>query len=203
MRAKDVMTTPVLTVAPTAPVEDAVALLTTNGVTALPVITSTGDLTGMVSEGDLLRHRVPADPTAHLMPPPAPEATRPTTVAEAMTPDPVTTWPEADVADIAAAMLKHDVRSIPVLDAGTVVGIVSRRDILRAMVRTDEVLAAETQHRLDDYAPHWTATVKAGVATVTGPYRDETDRAVVRALTRTVPGITEVHLMDTEPGRQE
>ncbi|MEV4343903.1 CBS domain-containing protein [Actinoplanes sp. NPDC049596] len=42
MRAKDVMTTPVLTVAPTAPVEDAATLLTTNGVTALPVVAPTG-----------------------------------------------------------------------------------------------------------------------------------------------------------------
>ncbi|MEU8813173.1 CBS domain-containing protein [Actinoplanes sp. NPDC048796] len=196
MRAKDVMTSPVVTVAPTAPVEAAVALLTENGVTALPVIASTGDLVGMVSEGDLLRHRVPADLTAHLLTPAPATETRPTAVAETMSSHPITTWPGADLAEIAETMLRHDVRSIPVLDDGTVVGIVSRRDILRAMVRTDEALAAEVQHRLDDYAPHWTATVKSGAATITGPFTDDTARAVVTALTRTVPGVVAVDLHD-------
>ncbi|XVU23320.1 CBS domain-containing protein [Actinoplanes sp. CA-054009] len=200
MRAKDVMTSPVVTVAPTAPVEEAVALLTSNSVTALPVVAAaTGALLGMVSEGDLLRHRVPADPTAHLLAPTPAEGARPTTVAEAMTPTPITTWPGADLADIAETMLRADVRSLPVVDDGTVVGIVSRRDILRAMVRTDEALAAEIQHRLDDYAPHWTATVRSGAATITGPFTGETDRAVVTALTRTVPGVTEVRLVSPPP----
>ncbi|SNY59998.1 CBS domain-containing protein [Paractinoplanes atraurantiacus] len=194
MRAKDVMTSPVLTVAPAAPVEEAVALLTSHGVTALPVVTEAGDLVGMVSEGDLLRHRVPVDRTAHMLAPPSPALDRPASVAEAMTPAPITTWPGADLADIAEAMLAGDVRSIPVLDDGAVVGIVSRRDILRAMVRTDEALAAEVQHRLDEYAPRWTATVKAGAATVTGPFGDDTERAVVTALTRTVAGVVAVHL---------
>ncbi|MFF5078911.1 CBS domain-containing protein [Actinoplanes sp. NPDC000266] len=199
MRAKDVMTSPVVTVAPSAPVEEAVALLTANNVTALPVVTEAGDLVGVVSEGDLLRHRVPADRTAHMLAPPPVEHTRPVTVAEAMSPSPITTWPGADLAEIAEAMLADDVRSIPVLDEGTVTGIVSRRDILRAMVRTDEVLAAEIQHRLDEYAPRWTATVKAGAATITGPFTDDTDRAVVTALTRTVAGVTEVRLVSPPP----
>ena len=66
VRAKDVMSSPVCTVQQTASVESAAALLTAKKVTALPVLDSTGRMAGMVSESDLLWHRVPVDPTAHL-----------------------------------------------------------------------------------------------------------------------------------------
>nr|WP_260415614.1 CBS domain-containing protein [Actinoplanes digitatis] len=103
------------------------------------------------------------------------------------------TRPGADVAEVADQMLRNDVRSMPVVDDDErLVGIISRRDILRAMVRGDDVLAAEVQHRLDEYADgrsRWTATVEDGVATVTGEFDDETERTVVTVMARTVPGI--------------
>ncbi|GID91559.1 CBS domain-containing protein [Amorphoplanes digitatis] len=97
------------------------------------------------------------------------------------------------MAEVADQMLRNDVRSMPVVDDDErLVGIISRRDILRAMVRGDDVLAAEVQHRLDEYADgrsRWTATVEDGVATVTGEFDDETERTVVTVMARTVPGI--------------
>ena len=71
MRAKDVMSSPAFTVAQTAPVESAVELITAKAVTALPVVGAEGQLVGVVSESDLLWHRVPADPSAHMSPPAA------------------------------------------------------------------------------------------------------------------------------------
>lgn len=41
--------------------------------------------------------------------------------------------------------------TLRVLDGDELVGIVSRRDILRALVRTDDVVCCEVQHRLDEY----------------------------------------------------
>jgi CBS domain-containing protein len=115
MRAKDIMSSPAYTVAQTASVESAAQLITAKAVTALPVLDDAGRLAGMVSESDLLWHRVPADPTAHLrrLPEPDPEQ-RPGLVVEVMTPYPVTTRPDADVAEVAQMMLEHDVRSLPV-----------------------------------------------------------------------------------------
>jgi CBS domain-containing protein len=196
MRAKDIMTRPVHTVAQDASVESAAELMTAHRITALPVVDRQGGLVGMVSEGDLLWHRVPPDPTAHMR---RREVTdpgaRPEIVSEVMAWDPYTVRPETDVAEVADLMLQHDVRSVPVVEDGGVVGIVSRRDVLRVMVRTDEVLRGEVQHRLDAYADgvsRWTATVTSGVARISGEFDTETERAVVAVLARTVPGIAAV-----------
>ena len=196
MRAKDIMTRPVHTVWQSASVESAAQMMTAHQVTALPVVDTAGTLVGMVSEGDLLWHRVPADPTAqvrrHTDTDPG---RRPGTVAEVMAWQPYTTRPDADVAEIADLMLQHDVRSVPVVEDGSIVGIVSRRDILQSMVRTDDVLAKEVQHRLDEYADgmrRWRASVTGGIARITGDFDNETEQAIVAVLARTVPGVAAV-----------
>jgi CBS domain-containing protein len=198
MRVKDIMSSPVYTVEQTSTVEAAATLMTAKSVTALPVLDDGGSLAGMVGESDLLWHRVPADPTAHLRPlPDTDPGQRPGMVAEVMSPYPVTTRPDTDVAEVAEAMLEYDVRSIPVLEDGDLVGIVSRRDILRAMVRGDDVLTAEVQHRLDEYGDgqrRWTATVEGGIARISGDFDDDTEQAVVAVLARTVPGVAGVDL---------
>jgi CBS domain-containing protein len=195
MRVRDIMTQPVFTVRSTDPVEGAAALLTDRGITAVPVVDDRNRLVGIVSEGDLLRNRVPEDPTAHLRAPAAPAPRRPRVVAEVMTHEVVTAWLTEDVADVAHTMLAHDVRSVPVLDGGHVVGIVSRRDILRTVVRSDDVLTHEVQDRLDAYAGgmrRWTATVTDGVVIVEGAFDDDTERNIVDTLARTVPGVASV-----------
>lgn len=204
MRARDIMTTPVHVIWQDASVESAADLLTEKSVTALPVVDGDGALVGMVSEGDLLWHRVPTDPTAHLwrhLDDTA--ARRPGVVREVMSRHPVTATPDADVADIADMMLRHDIRSVPIVEERTVAGIVSRRDILRTAVRGDDVLVKEIQHRLDEYADgerRWTATVDGGVAVVSGDFMGDTDRTVVTVLARTVPGISAVRLDVDAPG---
>jgi CBS domain-containing protein len=201
MRTRDLMTSPVHVTSPHDSVESAAALLTGASVTALPVVDAKGCLVGMVSEGDLLKLRVPEDPTAHLWRHlNADPQRRPGTVAEVMTHRPLTTTPDADVAEVAETMLKHDVRSLPVLEGREVVGIISRRDILRAMVRGDDVLAKEVQYRLDEYAEggrRWSVVVDGGVATVAGGFRSDTERTVVMVLARTVPGVSAVTLRGT------
>ncbi|UQU61846.1 CBS domain-containing protein [Couchioplanes caeruleus] len=203
MRAKDIMSSPVHVIWQNAPVESAAELMAGKAVTALPVVDADGLLVGMVSESDLLWHRVPSDPTAHLRRHPDTDPSRrPGMVVEVMSPFPLTTTPDADVADVADTMLQHDVRSMPVLDGREVVGVISRRDILRAMVRSDEALVKEVQHRLDEYADgehRWAVTVDGGVATVEGAFANDTERAVVEVLTRTVPGVAAANVKVVTP----
>lgn len=200
MRAHDIMSRPVYSVRTTDTVEAAAALLTDRKITAAPVIDEAGELVGMVSEGDLLWHRVPEDPTAHIRRGVSDDlGERPRVVGDVMSGSPVTTWPEADVADIARLMLHHDIRSVPVVDHGDLVGIVSRRDILRTVVRGDNMLEREIQHRLDEYAGgerRWTATVTDGLATVDGRFDDEVEREIVSVLARTVPGVRRARFAD-------
>jgi CBS domain-containing protein len=130
MRVKDIMTHKVYSVRTVDPIEVAAQLLADRRITAAPVFDEAGELVGMVSEGDLLWHRVPPDPTAHLRPVTGVAGDRPHTVADVMSGSPLTTWPDADIADVAQVMLEREVRSLPVLEDDVVVGIVSRRDIL-------------------------------------------------------------------------
>lgn len=197
MRAVDVMSRPVVTVRADDSVEQATAVLTLNNITSAPVVDSAGDLVGMVSEGDLLRGRVTAEAAAAM-----PAEPRPAVVAEVMTAKVVVMPPDADLAEVAEAMLYNDVRSVPVVDdVAQLTGIVSRRDILRTVVRTDDIVQMDVQRRLDDYAAgerQWTVTVSGGVAKIVGRYADEVEERIVGVLARTVPGVSEVEL-GTQP----
>ncbi len=106
MRAKDIMTSPVHVIKQNAAVESAAELMTAKSVTALPVVDSGGVLVGMVGESDLLWHRVPPEPTAdpHRYPDTDPTY-RPRRIVEVMSQYPVTTTPDADVAEVAELML--------------------------------------------------------------------------------------------------
>jgi CBS domain-containing protein len=58
-------------------------------------------------------------------------------VAALMTPVPKTMGPRDDLADVVTLMLDSGIRSVPILDNGRLVGIVSRRDVLRAVARRE------------------------------------------------------------------
>jgi CBS domain-containing protein len=191
MRARDIMSSPVYTVRDDGSVEDAAATLTARDITAAPVLNEANEIVGMVSEADLLRNRVPADPAVHPWRAGGDGLARPRSVADVMTTWVVTARPSDDVADIAQIMLGRDIRSVPIIDDGDLVGIISRRDIMRAMVRTDDTLRQEAQHRLDEYAGdrRWTVAVTDGTAVIDGPFDDDVERQVVAVLVRTVPGI--------------
>jgi CBS domain-containing protein len=60
----------------------------------------------------------------------------------------VSTMPEdADAAAAARLMLRHGLKSIPVVAGGLVVGIVARRDLLRLVARSDQDIHADLEHR--------------------------------------------------------
>lgn len=130
MRAKDVMSSPVITVRPDTPVHAAAALMVSHGFTALPVVDAERTLLGIATEGDLARGRIVPDGWV-VGDEPEP------TVARQMTLRPLTVDPDADLADVVATMLDRGIRSVPVVAGGELVGIISSRDVLRCVARRE------------------------------------------------------------------
>jgi CBS domain-containing protein len=183
MHAKDIMSTPARTVAAGAPVGDAVALLERWSITALPVVDDAGTLVGLISERDVLRH--------------AASGGVPRLVGEVMSGVPVSAWPEADLADVTAVMVQQDIHTVPVVTEERVVGVVSRCDVLRTLLPTDDSAQREAQRRLDTYADgrgRWPVRVEHGVATIAGAFDDDTELAVAEALVRTTAGVDAVRV---------
>ncbi|WP_169748082.1 CBS domain-containing protein [Pseudonocardia acaciae] len=120
LRARDVMTTDVVTVTENTPTKRAAMLLISNRFTALPVVDGAGMLVGLVSEADLVR-----DPLDGWHAPAA-------TVAGAMSTDVVARTPYAEIRELARLLSDGGLRLVPIVDHGRLVGVVSRGDVLRA-----------------------------------------------------------------------
>lgn len=131
MKARDVMSSPVITVRPDMPVAAAAELLVSHGYTAAPVVQD-GHVIGIVTEANLMRGQIRPEGLLH---PATWDKPAPQTVREVMTETPVGMSPDADLADVVSLMLEANVRSVPVIDDGALVGIISRRDVLRAVAR--------------------------------------------------------------------
>jgi CBS domain-containing protein len=194
MRVDEVMSREVVTVGMETSAKQAVRALASRSITAAPVVDDGGGLVGIVAEGDLLAGRLATDPRAHLrlLPEPGEPAG---TAGDVMTRCAVTATPGMDASDAAAVMLKHRIKSLPVVDSGRLVGVVSRSDLLRALSPDDDQIARMVHARLAEYAGPalpWTVEVREGVVTVRGAADPEQQR-VAELLARTVPGVVRVH----------
>ncbi|WP_246799389.1 CBS domain-containing protein [Bradyrhizobium sp. CCBAU 51753] len=155
MLATDVMRSSFATIKPTDTVLNAVQLLLETDQRGLPVIDDAGDLVGVVSEGDFL-HRDElgiSPPSGNWLESllgiaentPERERMRTLRVGTLMSSSPITVGAEASLEDVVAQMDIYDVAQVPVICAGTVVGIVSRRELLAALaIRLRETEKAST-----------------------------------------------------------
>jgi CBS domain-containing protein len=196
MQAYEVMTRDVVTIGVQDSIRHAAQLLAERRVTSLPVLDEDDRVVGIVSEADLIRDRMPSDPRSHLRPDDHVQPDPSRLVREVMTETVVCLAASADTADLAALMLDNNVRAVPIVDGAHLVGIVSRRDLLRTLLRPDADIIHDVTGRLDDYsgAPgRWHVTVVDGVVTITGPFADPDSQRIVTALVRTVPGVLRVH----------
>ncbi|GAN77234.1 CBS domain-containing protein [Acidisphaera rubrifaciens] len=151
--AAQIMTSPAVTIAPEASVEAIVRVLSDRHISALPVCKPDGTLVGLVSEGDILRPfresaRLRRDWWLSMVA--EGEAlsqqfldylrqdTR--TAAELMVRHVVTADEHATLPQLAELMSRHGVKRIPILRGSSVVGIVSRSDMIAALARTPALL---------------------------------------------------------------
>lgn len=150
MKVSDVMTREVVTVAPSATLKEAAALIARHGVSGLPVVDESGAVVGVLSEADILvkegGERAKGGLLHWLVEPAEPwtEAKlEARTAGEAMTAPALTIAPTSTVHQAAATMLEEGVNRLPVVEDGTLVGLVTRADLVRAFARSDEEIRTE------------------------------------------------------------
>ncbi len=197
MLAREIMTSPVITVEPDMPIRDAMRVLDRHDITAVPVVDEDERLVGIVSEADLLRGGITPDPRAHARPiegghrEPAGK-----TVADVMTSGVLTVREGTDASDIARMMLETGIKSVPVTHGQRVVGIVSRRDLIRALASTDERIQDEIRQLFAEAGVKgWKAEVDEGKVRIVG-HGSARDARLAATLARTVTGVSEVHAPD-------
>jgi CBS domain-containing protein len=155
MTVRDVMTSQVVTVRENTSFHDLVRLLAKRHVSALPVVDGAGRVVGVVSESDLFLKQVQPirDGTGWLLEGRRRRLERAksagATAAQVMTAPAVTVHAEQPIADAARRMHDRGVKRLAVVNnAGVLVGIVTRSDLLKAYLRADQEIAAELAARV-------------------------------------------------------
>lgn len=173
----EVMTKDPVTVAPDAEVKEIVKVLTMNEITAVPVVTGDGVPIGVVSEMDL---RGLGGRARDLM-------SVPVLAVEA----------GESISFAARELNRRGVRRLFVLDHGRLVGVVSRRDLLRVFLRSDDEIRADIEREVFQRAL-WAdpnairVSVEHGVVTLRGMVERRSEVDLAGRLTPTVPGVIEV-----------
>ena len=132
MFVRNVMSSPVVTVLPDMPFQDALRLMQEKGFRRLPVVDDKGKLVGIVAERDLL----------YASPSPATSLSvwemnymlSKIKINRLMTPEVITTTPDTTIEDAAHLMVLNRVGGLPVLEHGKVVGIITETDIFKTLV---------------------------------------------------------------------
>jgi CBS domain-containing protein len=198
MLAGEAMTRTVVTVTEYATVKQAARTLYTHDIAAAPVVGTSGSIVGIVSELDLFRGEFEHDPRAFLGPITPESCPPPLRVSEVMTRKVVSVTESTDVATVAELMAKSGIKSVPVLHAGELVGIVSRRDLLRVLAESDEQVLDDVLAAIENLLPGSPAPdveVHGGAVTLRGQ-ADVLTCHVIETLARTVPGVTRVTVVD-------
>jgi CBS domain-containing protein len=218
------MTLGAATIQPNAPVAEAAQLMLQYRISGLPVIDAGGELVGIVTEGDLLRRSESGTEQQRprwlefLLGPGrlADEYVRShgRQVKDVMTREVVTVSLETPAHEVVDQMEHHQVKRVPVLRDGKVVGIISRANLLRGLARladeapenvaSDSAIREQIMHELDRQS--WgqvpvDISVRSGVVHLHGAILDERLRDALRVACRNVPGVKDVkdHLVLVEP----
>ncbi|WP_159952701.1 MULTISPECIES: CBS domain-containing protein [unclassified Rhizobium] len=147
MLAQDLMTKSPVTVNEQSSVKHAVELMVRHGISGLPVVNDEGVTSGMLTEGDILKR---SELNRALVVPDNPDddfyrsyvQAHATMVADCMSRDLASVPPSASLAQVVGLMRNKGVKRLPVIDNGTLVGIVSRKDVFKAITPSRENVAS-------------------------------------------------------------
>ncbi|MFI8100818.1 CBS domain-containing protein [Streptomyces sp. NPDC086023] len=162
VKVAELMTGEVVSVVPATPFKDVAKLLVQHDITGVPVLDEEDRVLGVVSQTDLLAQTAPPagaeeDPAGLRQLPgrPGPRAVAPGraavpsrgTAGEVMSAPAVTVHADEPAADAARLMARRGVERLPVVDVeDRIVGIVTRRDLLRLFLRPDEEIRHRVEH---------------------------------------------------------
>ena len=225
MIAADVMTRNVVSVTPDATVEDTAKMMLERGISGLFVVDAKGDLSGIVTEGDLLRRdeigterhrpwwlRVFVSSGKQ-----AADFTRShgRKVRDVMTEEVIAVPTDASLETVVEVMEEHRIKRVAVTENARVVGVISRADLLRALVgrtRTAGPVAADDRTiretildalEQQSWAPMTTVNVVVNdsVVDLWGTITNENERRAIAVLAENTPGVKTVpdHLVFVEP----
>jgi CBS domain-containing protein len=225
MKASDVMTRNVVTVAPDATVLQALRLMLQHKISGLPVVDGNHNVVGIVTEGDFLRRAETGTERKRprwleILVGPGRLArdyvrSHARKVDEVMTSEVVTVTEDAQLGDIVTLMEKRRIKRVPVVRGTVLAGIVSRANLLRALAsvaseispaaKSDEAIRQGVIAELDrqSWGPqHFIdVVVRNGVVELWGTVIEPDQRTAARVAAETVPGVKQVksHIAWVEP----
>lgn len=199
----DVMTRPVLTAREAMPVKELARIMVKQHISALPVLDEDDRLIGVVSEADVILkqgHQIPRrprwwEPAVRRM---VVRRAAGDTARELMSARPVTVGPRASLAQAARLMSDHAVKRLPVLDdQGCLVGVISRGDLLKAFVRSDDdirqdVLSEVFVHLLWADPTQIEVKVTDGIVDLAGTVDRRSTAEAAERLVRRIDGVVDV-----------
>ena len=227
MRARDIMTSKVVTIGPDADIATIAQLLIDKNISGAPVVDAAGKLAGMVSEGDLLKQAGLAGESRRswwlrLVSTPEQDAkdfvkAHGHTAADIMTTDVVTIAENTVTTTIARLLEENRIKRVPVMRDGELVGIVSRGNLLQALAghRDDGPAAPTADDRTireavyealqgKGWASHAATNVIVtdGVVELWGWVETEAERRAMMVAAEDVSGVQKVidHLGTVPPG---
>ena len=216
MRAHQIMTRKVISVAPETTIVEAANLMLREHVSGLPVLDKAGAVVGIVSEGDFLRRSEIGTPrkrgrllTFFLGSGGAAEdyvREHGRKVSEIMTPSPMTVSEDAPLPEIVSLMERNNIKRVPVVRDGKLVGIVSRSNLLQAvasLARDVSDPTADDDHirqriieeiEKKDWCPIGLGViVRNGIVHLSGVITDERSRQAAIVAAEDVQGVVQVH----------
>lgn len=206
------MTANVVTVSPDHSIRHAAMIMLDHRISGMPVVDDDGRLVGIVSEGDFLRRSElgalsPAEARGYVK-------GHSWKVADLMTSNVIVADEETSIARIALLMQEHGIKRIPVMRGQHLVGVVSRADLLRAVVAAkfdddtaagDDAIGRAILTRLREDAgikgEALSLTVSDGLVHFSGSVRSQAERDTVRVVAEGVRGVKGVfdHLNVAHP----
>ncbi|MFF3200999.1 CBS domain-containing protein [Streptomyces sp. NPDC002962] len=190
------------------PFKEVVRLLEEHRISGLPVIDENHKVIGVISETDLMLRQARESGSTGVLARcrrliggrarRASAKSRARTAGGVMSAPAVTVRADATVAEAARLMTEHRVERLPVVDEeGSLVGIVTRRDLLQVFLRTDAEIRREVQQEVFVntlwLAPHAVeATVRDGVVTLTGQLERRSEIPIAVGMTRRLDGVVDV-----------